>query len=273
VAFGSASLLVLSLATVTYAGTQYSPHRDSTPKIDSKSSGQAGFNFPSPDTSLDFAPLAPSVPLSTASLPLPQVPDVSRSAILQPVELTMRADEKAYKVQQQKIRRARALKVAKEKALKAKELKLKEKKAKAQEIAYKRQWTQPVSRSVSLSSLSGSTTTRAAEVALRYVGVPYSWGGSSPSGFDCSGLVAYAYSQVNVSMPHSSYAMYNMGSPVSQANLSTGDLVFFDTDGAGASHVGIYLGGGQFVDASGSHVQVNSLSGYWASHYIGARRP
>src|SRR5205085_409751 len=82
-------------------------------------------------------------------------------------------------------------------------------------------------------------------VAMRYLGVPYVWGGSTPRGFDCSGLVMYVFAQVGVSLPHSSYAQYGMGTPVSMGELQPGDLVFF----AGASHVGIYIGGGQFIHA------------------------
>ena len=105
-------------------------------------------------------------------------------------------------------------------------------------------------------------------VALSYVGVPYVWGGSSPGGFDCSGLVMYAYAQVGVSLPHSSYAMWNMGVPVPQDQLQPGDLVFFN----GLGHVGLYVGGGYFVHAphTGTVVQV-SASGSDGS-YVGARR-
>jgi cell wall-associated NlpC family hydrolase len=108
-------------------------------------------------------------------------------------------------------------------------------------------------------------------VAMSYLGTPYAWGGGSPGGFDCSGLVAYAFSQVGVSLPHSSYAQYSMGVPVSRDQLEPGDLVFFD----GLGHVGIYIGGGQFVHAphTGDVVKVSSMSDSWyASTYVGARR-
>jgi cell wall-associated NlpC family hydrolase len=108
-------------------------------------------------------------------------------------------------------------------------------------------------------------------VALSEQGVPYSWGGESPSGFDCSGLVAYAYAQVGVSLPHSSYAQYNMGTSVPRDQLEPGDLVFFD----GVGHVGLYVGGGNFVHAphTGTTVQVSNLdSGWYSSSYVGARR-
>jgi cell wall-associated NlpC family hydrolase len=107
-------------------------------------------------------------------------------------------------------------------------------------------------------------------VAMRYLGVPYVWGGASPRGFDCSGLVMYAFAQVGVSLPHSSYAQYGMGTPVSIGQLQAGDLVFF----AGASHVGIYIGGGQFIHAphTGDVVKISSLSGWYSATFAGGRR-
>jgi peptidoglycan DL-endopeptidase CwlO len=107
-------------------------------------------------------------------------------------------------------------------------------------------------------------------IAMHYLGTPYVWGGASPSGFDCSGLVMYVFAQIGVSLPHSSYAQYGMGSPVSRDQLQPGDLVFFD----GLGHVGIYVGGGSFIHAphTGDVVRISSLSGWYASTYVGARR-
>jgi cell wall-associated NlpC family hydrolase len=108
-------------------------------------------------------------------------------------------------------------------------------------------------------------------VALSQLGTPYVWAGSAPGGFDCSGLVMWAYAQVGVSLPHSSYAQYGMGVPVSRDQLQPGDLVFFD----GLGHVGIYIGGDQFVHAphTGDVVKISSLSESWyAATYVGARR-
>jgi cell wall-associated NlpC family hydrolase len=107
-------------------------------------------------------------------------------------------------------------------------------------------------------------------IAMQYLGTPYVWGGASPSGFDCSGLVMYVFAQVGISLPHSSYAQYGMGSPVSRSDLQPGDLVFFD----GLGHVGIYVGGGSFIHAphTGDVVKISSLSGWYASTYVGARR-
>jgi cell wall-associated NlpC family hydrolase len=109
---------------------------------------------------------------------------------------------------------------------------------------------------------------RAARLALNAVGVPYAWGGSSPSGgFDCSGLVSWAYGRLGVRLPHSSYALYNRGRRVARSRLKTGDLVFF----YGLGHVGMYLGRGRMVHApsSGRRVEVVPLGG---RSLIGARR-
>jgi cell wall-associated NlpC family hydrolase len=105
---------------------------------------------------------------------------------------------------------------------------------------------------------------------MQYLGVPYVWGGASPSGFDCSGFVMYVFSQLGVSLPHSSYSQYGMGVPVSRDQLQPGDLVFFN----GLGHVGIYAGGGSFIHAphTGDVVKVSSISGWYSSTYVGARR-
>ncbi len=108
-------------------------------------------------------------------------------------------------------------------------------------------------------------------IAMSYIGVPYVWGGASPGGFDCSGLVMYSFAQLGISLPHSSYAMWNYGTPVPSDQLQPGDMVFFD----GLGHVGLYIGGGEFVDApyTGAFVRVDSLTTGWAAaNYDGARR-
>ncbi len=116
---------------------------------------------------------------------------------------------------------------------------------------------------------------RAVADALGYLGTPYVWGGSSRAGVDCSGLVYLVYAPYVPNLPRLSYDQWGAGVAVDSSNLEPGDLVFFDTDGTGASHVGIYIGGGQFVHPSSSahRVVVDNLDEpYYLSHYLGARR-
>jgi cell wall-associated NlpC family hydrolase len=107
-------------------------------------------------------------------------------------------------------------------------------------------------------------------IAMQYLGTPYVYGGASPGGFDCSGLVMYVFAQIGVSLPHNAAAQYGYGMPVSHDQLQAGDLVFFN----GLGHVGIYIGGGQFIHAphTGDVVKISSLSGWYSSTYVGARR-
>jgi len=112
----------------------------------------------------------------------------------------------------------------------------------------------------------GDKAAQVVDIALQYVGVPYVWGASSPSGFDCSGLVKYAYSKIGIYLPHSSAMMYSYGVYVPQSELKPGDLVFFYSP---IHHVGLYIGNGQMVNATGDHVQIGPV---FKSSYHGARR-
>lgn len=115
-------------------------------------------------------------------------------------------------------------------------------------------------------------------LAQQYLGVPYVYGGSSPSGFDCSGFTMYIFAQVGVKLPHGATSQLSYGASVSRSELQPGDLVFFQDYGAVASHVGIYIGGDQFIHASSSYynghcVVISSLTEtYYNSHYYTARR-
>ncbi len=99
---------------------------------------------------------------------------------------------------------------------------------------------------------------RAVRIAAGELGVPYRYGGSSPSGFDCSGLVAYVYGKLGVRLPHNAAAQFGYGRPVARGNLRPGDLVFFH----GLGHVGLYIGRGRIIHAprSGERVEIQSLT-------------
>ena len=116
---------------------------------------------------------------------------------------------------------------------------------------------------------------RAAAIALGQLGVPYRYGGSSPTGFDCSGLVHYAYANVGMSVPRTTAGLWSGLAPIDEGSLRIGDLLFFSIAGK-MSHVGMYLGRREFVHApsSGRHVAVESLdSDYYKRAFIRAGRP
>jgi cell wall-associated NlpC family hydrolase len=108
-------------------------------------------------------------------------------------------------------------------------------------------------------------------IAMQYLGIPYRYGGESPStGFDCSGFTMYVFSRVGVSIPRTVSTQYGVGVPVSRSELQAGDLVFFN----GLGHVGLYIGGNQFIHSphTGDVVKISSITGYYSSGWVGARR-
>jgi cell wall-associated NlpC family hydrolase len=109
--------------------------------------------------------------------------------------------------------------------------------------------------------------------AMRFIGVPYVFGGTGSYGFDCSGYVQHVFALLGVHLPRTADAQYYAGRTTG-GRILAGDLVFFQTYAPGPSHVGIYLGGGKFVHASSSHgVTVSRLrDSYWAARYLGAKR-
>lgn len=116
--------------------------------------------------------------------------------------------------------------------------------------------------------------TRAVFTALQMVGVPYQWGGESPSGFDCSGLVQFAFASAGLHLPRTAAAQLDAVTPVPLDKAEAGDLLFF-REGSRTSHVAIYLGNGRFVHApnSGHEVSIDSFdSDYWRSHFARAGR-
>ena len=115
-----------------------------------------------------------------------------------------------------------------------------------------------------------SRNATAARLATRYLGAPYVWAGGSPSGFDCSGLVMYAFGQVGVAIPHNAAQQFRLGTPVARDRLVPGDVVFFNQ----LRHNGIYLGDGRFVhSAKPGGVKIARLDDDWfRTRWVGARR-
>jgi peptidoglycan endopeptidase LytE len=106
--------------------------------------------------------------------------------------------------------------------------------------------------------------------AKKYIGVPYLWGGTTPSGFDCSGYVQYVYAKVGISIPRTTSTQFSGMKSISTP--APGDLVFYNTSGSGVSHVGIYLGNNQFIHAGSTGIQISDMtSAYWKPKYLGAR--
>lgn len=121
--------------------------------------------------------------------------------------------------------------------------------------------------------LANASATSVLSYAENFMGVPYVWGGTSPSGFDCSGFVQYVFEHFGVQLNRTSEEQYAEGVPVESSQLQPGDLVFFSTYAPGATHVGIYMGNGMMIDAEDRGVTIdNVFNSYWGPKYIGARQ-
>ena len=118
---------------------------------------------------------------------------------------------------------------------------------------------------------SGSGGSKAVDIAKQYLGTPYVWGGETPDGFDCSGLMQYVYKQMGYDISRTTYTQINDGTAVSKSNLQPGDLVFFG-DSSSPHHVGMYIGNGQYLHAprTGDVVKISNLND--RTDYAGARR-
>ena len=122
---------------------------------------------------------------------------------------------------------------------------------------------------------SNEQASAAADAAQVMTGRPYRYGGNTPKGFDCSGLVNYSFAKVGIKVSRDTQTLREQGAVVRKSQLRRGDLVFFDQEGKKYSHVGIYLGGGVFVHApsSGGKVRTDKLEAeYWSRHFVEARR-
>ena len=117
------------------------------------------------------------------------------------------------------------------------------------------------------------SSSQVANYAYNFLGRPYVYGANGPNAFDCSGFTSYVYRHFGVSLPRTARSQFSAGSAVSRDNLAPGDLVFFNTVGY-LGHVGLYIGGGDFIHAASSgRVKISSLNeGYYRTRYAGARR-
>lgn len=136
-------------------------------------------------------------------------------------------------------------------------------------IMHKTQKTKKDPKPVEVTSV--GNTAKIIKEAKKYIGVPYIWGGESPRGFDCSGYIQYVYQQNNIQLPRTVHEIWNVTTSVNK--LSVGDFVFYETYQPGPSHMGIYLGNGQFIHAGDNGVTISKMStSYWKQRYLGAKR-
>ena len=125
-----------------------------------------------------------------------------------------------------------------------------------------------------LNSFASQTAAAITSEAQKYIGIPYRFGGSDTSGFDCSGFIQYIFQKKGIMLPRAADQQYHYGEQIAFSALRPGDLVFFSTYEPGVSHSGIYIGDGNFISATSSRgiAIANMTDGYWLEHYIGAKR-
>lgn len=146
----------------------------------------------------------------------------------------------------------------------------------------KKRWLIPIFASfmiftgVGVNDAEAATKTELTSIAKSYIGTPYKYGGTNiKTGIDCSAYTQIVFSKLGISLDRTTKAQYQQGTSVSKNNLQEGDLVFFNTTGAGISHVGIYIGSGKFISSTtSSGVVEDNINDpyYWGSRYIGAKR-
>lgn len=125
------------------------------------------------------------------------------------------------------------------------------------------------------SATPSATTAQIVKIAMGELGAAYVYGGASPSGFDCSGFTSWVFRQAGLRLSRTADEQASLGRPVSRENLQPGDLLFWNTDGSGISHVGIYIGGGKFIHAESESTGVIITpvdKAWWSARYAGARR-
>jgi cell wall-associated NlpC family hydrolase len=124
-----------------------------------------------------------------------------------------------------------------------------------------------------IAAAAAPATYAAVSAALSKVGASYASGAAGPDAFDCSGLTMWALARADIAAPHSSYAQYAMGTAVARSEIHRGDLVFFDSAGAGASHVALATSPTTAVSATNHGVMTHPIfDAYWGGHYVGTRR-
>ena len=132
--------------------------------------------------------------------------------------------------------------------------------------------THPMTPSIKIQGKASPTARKAAGLVFDYLGTPYHWGGESPGGFDCSGLLQYVWGKEGVQIPRTSQEQWQAGSAVKKSQLRPGDAVFFEPGKGGPGHVGMYVGGGRFIESphTGASVRISKLAG--RTDFVGARR-